>query len=114
MAGIINASDTQIWSGANWVYWGLMDHMIRAFDMDADVARRVESCKWMQSLSIPLLREDDPELAEKVLTTLRHVSSQCANGALLCLVDGKVLDDASQQQFKDTMSDLAKMLSAAA
>jgi hypothetical protein len=114
MAGIINASETQMWSSANWVYWGLMDHLIRAFDRDeSDVARRIEVCKWMQSLSIPLLREDDPELAEKIFTTLKRVAAQCASGVLVCLVDGKKLDDTSQQQFRDSMNDLVKVLSLA-
>ena len=106
MAGIINISEKQAWSAANWVYWGLMDHVITALAGDLEVARRMEGCKWMQSLSIPLLREDDPESAEKAITTLKQVAERCANGDLICMVDGKTLDSPGQQQFRESMHEL--------
>jgi hypothetical protein len=110
MAGILRISDNQSWSAANWVYWGLMDHVLDALASDPDVAHRMEVCKWMQSLSIPLLREDDPKSAEKVVATLKHVADRCANGDLLCTVEGKILESGSQQQFRESMHNLVGML----
>jgi hypothetical protein len=110
MAGIIDISEKQTWSAANWVYWGLMDHVLDALAGDPDVAHRMEVWKWMQSLSIPLLREDDPKSAEKAVTALKLVADRCANGDLVCMVEGKILDSGSQQQFRDSMHDLVSML----
>jgi hypothetical protein len=111
MAGIINISEKQSWSAANWVYWGLMDHVIDALAGDPDVAHRMEGCKWMQSLSFPLLREDDPESTKKVVTTLKYIAERCASGDLVCMVEGKILDSHSQQQFRESIRDLVNLLS---
>src|SRR5262249_50749338 len=110
MAGIISVTDDKDWSAANWAYWSLMDHLVDAFIEDPDTARRMEGCKWMQSLSIPMLRKENPELAIRVLTKLKSVAERCAAGDLGCMVEGKPLDDAGQKQFRETMSDLVSML----
>jgi hypothetical protein len=110
MAGIIKISEKQFWSTANWAYWGLMDHLIDALANDTDAARRVEGCKWMQILSIPLLRKDDPKLADRILAKLKDVSAIGASGALVCKVEGRVLDSASQKMFRDTIKVLSDML----
>jgi hypothetical protein len=114
MAGIIRVSENLSWSAANWAYWCLMDHLISALPARPDVVQRVEGCKWMQSLNFSLLREDDPETADLTLATLKHVASRCASGALTCMVDGKLLDNTSQKQFRESMTDLVKMLSSEA
>jgi hypothetical protein len=110
MAGFIDISEKQTWSAANWVYWGLMDYMIDAVVNEPELAHRVETCKWMQGLDMPSLREDDPVLAEKVFLTLKQVSEQCAGGTLQCKVEGRILDDASQQQFRESMNELVNIL----
>jgi cephalosporin hydroxylase len=88
-----------------------MERLIDAFAGDLDVARRVETCKWMQSLSIPLLREDDPDSAEMILAKLKEVAQRCAVGDFPCAVEGSLLDDRSQAQFREAMSDLIKIFS---
>lgn len=110
MAGVLRISDNQSWSAANWIYWGLLDHLLDALSGDPDVAHRMEVCKWMQSLNIPLLRDDDPKSAEKAVTTLRQVADRCASGDLLCVVEGRILDSSSQQQFRESMHNLVSML----
>jgi hypothetical protein len=110
MAGIICISDDQSWSAGNWIFWGLMDHVLDALVGDPDLAHRMEVCKWMQGLSIPLIREHDPKSAEKAITILKHVAVRCANGDLVCMVDGRILDKGSQQRFRDSMHDLVNML----
>ena len=110
MAGIIRASEKRTWSAANWAYWGLMDHVIDAFSQDPQTVRLVEECKWMQCLSVPLLREDYPESAEDVVVTLKSVAERCASGDLPCKVEGRLLDDSSQWQFREAMHELVSML----
>ena len=89
-----------------------MDHVIDALAGDPELARRIEGCKWMQSLSFPLLREDDPDSAEKALTILRQVAERGARGDLVCTVEGKIVDGPSQQQFRESMHDLVIVLGA--
>src|SRR5262245_54589948 len=103
MAGIIRTGNKS-WSAANWVYWSLMDRLIDAFAEDPDTARRMEGSKWMQSLSIPMVREENAALAKKVLATLKSVAERCAAGDFVCMVEGKPLGDASQKQFRETMN----------
>jgi hypothetical protein len=110
MAGIVRITDEKSWSVANWVYWGVMDHVLDALASDPTVAHRVEGCKWMQILSFPLLRSDDAALAERVLTALETVANKCADGTLSCKVDGRILDDDSQQQFREATHELVVML----
>jgi len=75
MAGFIRFSDTETWSVANWVYFGLMDHLIEAFATDESIAHQVEGFKWMQSLDFPMLFEDDSILAERILANLKVADS---------------------------------------
>jgi len=110
MAGFIRIGDKS-WSTANWAYWSLMDNVIDALAKEPDVARRVEGCKWMQHLSFPLLREEDPKLAEKVFIALKSVAERCASGDVVCKMDGKPLDSISQKQFRESMNDLVGILS---
>jgi hypothetical protein len=110
MAGFIEVNGEESWSSSNWVYWSVIDHVLDAFSTDAVVANRVERCKWMQMLSFPLLRSEDEVIAEKVLSTLDTVARKCTDGVLTCKVDGRLLDEASQQQFRESARELVDLL----
>ena len=56
MAGFIHINDNATWSVANWVYWGILDHLIEVLIDDSEAMRCVEECKWAQSMSFPMLR----------------------------------------------------------
>jgi hypothetical protein len=109
MAGFIIFSESKAWSVANWAYWGLLDHVIENLTEDTSAARRVEVCKSMQSLSLPLLREEDPALAERIRRTIRSIAAKAADGKLACVVDGRVLDEASQHQFVEAARELLEL-----
>ena len=110
MAGVIRVSDKQSWSSANWAYSALMDYLIEAVTGVQEIAHRVEVSKWMQHLSFPMLYEENPEVARIVFTTLQNVAERCAAGDLLCKVEGRVLDDVSQAQFREAMGRLVSVL----
>jgi len=110
MAGIIRVSEADKWSAANWAYWSLMDYLIDAFARTPAAAHQVEQYKWMQTIDFPLLRDINPEFAMSVFTTLEVVAERCATGNLLCKVEGRVLDEFSQSQYREAMSELVSML----
>lgn len=110
MAGFIQVTDHQCWSVSNWVYWGLMDHLLAALVGDSQAAKSVEVCKWTQSMSLPLLQSDDKITADKILIALEEVAPKCAAGTLACKVDGRRLDEDSQRQFNEAALDLVDIL----
>lgn len=111
MAGLIEIDDDHAWSSSNWVFWGILDHVLAAnAGSDREFLQRVELCKHMQAVLFPFLRQEDAALAERVWTALKIVVQRCADGDLPCSVDGRLLDDQSQKQFRGAAAELAQMM----
>jgi hypothetical protein len=110
MAGFIQISKDRSWSSANWVYAGLLNHVIANLRDNPAAAQQVEQCKWMQSLNLSWFEQDDPLLAAVVLKALKSTSTQVEQGKVKCELDGRILDDASQRQFIESVSELVEML----
>jgi hypothetical protein len=110
MAAFIEFSDSQMWSTSNWVYWGLMDHLIDALASDTATAIQVETCKWAQSMSFPLLYEESIGLADQVRDKLEITATHIVNGELQCKVDGQEVDQSSQLQFRDEIKHLVETM----
>ncbi len=110
MAGFIKISDSQAWSSSNWVYWGLMDHLIDVFSNDPATANLVEQCKWAQSMSFPILREDSPDMVGRIREDLETVAERIVLGELQCAVDGRELEQSSQLQFRGEIKRLTDMM----
>ena len=87
-----------------------MDQVIKLASKDPTAAHFVETCKWMQHLSIPLLREEREELVESVLSALRLAAKQCSEGQVICKVNERPLDDESQKLFRLATLDLVVKL----
>jgi hypothetical protein len=112
MAGIITIKEHLMWTKSNWVYWNLMDQVLEIVKNDPTVAYRVEQSKWMQHLGIPSMIKDETELADTVLTALKTAAQRCSEGQIAAQVNGRVLDDVSQRQFREATGELLTMLSA--
>ena len=110
MAGFVSRGKNREWSSSNWVFWGFMDHVLEALSGSPDVAHRAEGCKWNQMLSFEIIGEEDSDIAGIILDTCRVVAQKCMNGELLCKVDGRILDDESQTQFREAMQELVVVL----
>jgi hypothetical protein len=50
-------------------------------------------------------------IAGKVLTALRSAARNCSDGVVAATVDGRVLDEESQRQFREATHELTTMLS---
>jgi len=103
MAGFVVRRNGCAWSSANWVFWGFMDHLIAALADDTAAVQRMEQCKWMQMFSVPIMEEENAAATAGILDVARAVAHRCADGELRCSVDGMVLDEASQGQFREAM-----------
>ncbi|HVW01578.1 MAG TPA: hypothetical protein VHB77_14595, partial [Planctomycetaceae bacterium] len=110
MAGFIRFSDARIWSSTNWVYWGLMDHLLDTFVNNPPAAKLVEECKWAQSLTFALLREESPESADEIREKLSVVAARIVKGELRCKVDGRELEESDQVGFRDELRRLSEMM----
>lgn len=110
MAGIITLDQNKRWETSNWVYWALMDRALALISHIPHAARYVEECKWMQGLDIPLTRAEEPNIADEVIAALTTAAEECSLGLVESKVDGRVLDEVSQQQFRESVRKLASML----
>jgi len=115
MAGFITYDITKpdcTWSSANWVYASFLDHVMELFSDEADVVRRLTSSKFNQSMSLSRLKEEDSALYSRILNAFKQVCEQIANRDSLASVNGNVLDEESQNQFREAIASLAELLSA--
>lgn len=113
MAGIITINDHQRWEVSNWVYWNLMDQVLQLVKEKSSASSQfVETCKWMQGLDIPEMKVEEHEIAGEILTALKSSAQNCSQGVITAKVDGRVLDEESQRQFREATHELVTMLSA--
>jgi len=87
-----------------------MDYVLELLTSSPEIAHRAEGCKWMQILSFEIIDEDDPEVSKTIFAACREVAGKCAEGELLCKVEGRVLDADSQKQFQEAMQELVELL----
>jgi len=112
MSGIITITTEQDWMASNWIYWNLMDQIRNLVSDEADVLHFVEQCKWMHGLDIPEMKNSGMVFYDSVIIALQSAVQMCALGTVVAKVDGRILDDESQRQFRQATHDLAVMLSA--
>lgn len=111
MAGIITIDDNKRWEVSNWVYWNLMDHVLALVKETPASFQFIERCKWMQGLDIPVMKVDEHVIANEVLTALMSAARNISSGVVTATVDGRVLDEESQRQFREAAHELTIMLS---
>jgi len=75
-----------------------------------DVSRYIEECKWMQGFDVPLTWAEEPDIAHEVIAALTTAAEECSLGLVESKVDGRVLDEVSQKQFRESARQLASML----
>jgi hypothetical protein len=111
MAVIVNhvpRGPEDVWQVARWAFaWLLRQAMAECGD-DSRTALFFESALALDGLHLHLLDADEADAARKILL---EVASRAANGELPPVeVDGRVLDDSSQRQFRVAASDLVRLL----
>jgi hypothetical protein len=111
MAGTITVSENQEWQVSNWAYRSLMDCVLEMVAGESTTAEFIEMSKWNHGLDIPLIQQEEPELAGSVLFALKRAAQSCSEGGFATKVDDRVLDEESQRQFREATNQLSTMLS---
>ena len=114
MAGFITfdiSNPESTWSSANWVYSSFLDHAIDLLADDSDAVRRLTSSKYNQSLSLARLKSDDLEMYDQIVKSFHAVCEKVMNQECQASVNGKLLDEESQAQFRDEIQRLSDFLS---
>ncbi len=100
MAGFIELSENLEWSSSNWVYYSIMDGLLDEVARleNEELRTDVEQSKWMQTFSL----QDIPvhDWRESLIEALKRVCSAIKSGKLVAKVDGNILDESSQKEFK--------------
>lgn len=114
MAGFIEVTEGHEWSSANWVYYLIMDGVLEDISPlgNEDLNTDVEQSKWMQTFSI-----SDVSIHEwraVLIDSLKRVCEMVKAGKIVAKVEGKMLDEPSQAQFKSAVQELADDLAAIA
>lgn len=110
MAGIITVSEGREWQVSNWAYRSFMDCVLEMTNCEPSIARLIEICKWNHGLDIPVMQRDEPEMVGHVLRALKSAAQSCSEGKFTATVDGRVLDEESQRQFREATYELTTML----
>jgi len=112
MAGFVTFdmdSQERTWSTANWVFAGVVDHVLSLVD-DVDIVHELTVCKHHQNVDLKELEDENPEMFRRVIVALQKTCDQIIAGEVKVSVDGVVLDEESQTQYRQEVSRLAKLL----
>ena len=113
MAGFISFDANtagRAWSSANWVFRGFLDRVMALAPTDDEVIHELTVSKHSQIVTLGSLAIENPDLHRRVLDALMHACAQIATGQCPVSVDGRELDEESQAQYREAISNLFKML----
>jgi hypothetical protein len=97
-----------VWQVARWAFvWLLRQAQAECAD-DSSTRPIFEKAIALDGLHLHLLEPDDARATRRVL--LKVASTAAAGGLPAVEVDGRVLDDASQQEFRTAANELISML----
>jgi hypothetical protein len=111
MAGTITVKEDQEWQVSNWAYRSFMGSVLEMVAKESPIAKFIEVSMWNHGLDIPMMQQDEPELAGPVLLALKKAAQSCSEGSFTAKVDDRVLDEEAQRQFREATNQLATMLS---
>lgn len=115
MAGFITFDKTdpeRTWSSANWVFNGVLDHVLSTHADDAECVERLTGCKYRQNVPMKYIEEENGGLFDRVVSYFLEACDHAANGEFKVSVNGETLDEESQTQFREAISDLRQLLNA--
>jgi len=109
MAGTIELQNKNLWIGANWIYWALMDEILANIANDSSAIQYVIECKWSHNLSVPKALLDQNVNGSIIHDAFLKAMDKGASGVIQCKVEGRLLHVESQQQFINSMNELQRL-----
>jgi hypothetical protein len=107
MAVISFDSRGEDWLVARWAYKGFLAHARRAVAGDRELEGTIDQAAAFDGLHFEHI---DDEAAQRLLPVLVEVAGHVVAGRLLVSVEGRVLDERSQGQFREGVGRLGAML----
>jgi hypothetical protein len=106
--GAINIGNGHLpWVVARWAFQGYLDFVLEEVLDDEVLTYVVEEALALDGLHLPLT---DATIVQRLGPVLIRVADEVMSGARPARVVGRVLDDASQAQFRQAVAELRCML----
>ena len=107
MGVISNGSDAEhVWHVARWAFRGYLHHVLPELRYDRALTDVVELAIDFDGLHLDLA---DPVAVERLRPVLVRVADEVISGDRHVRVAGRVLDDRSQEQFRQAVAQLRTM-----
>jgi hypothetical protein len=104
--GVISNGPEHVWLVARWAFRGYLDHVLAEVRDDPALADAVEAAIDFDGL---LLDTTDLAIVERLRPVLVHVADEVVSGVRRVHVEGRILDDKSQEQFREAVAELRTM-----
>jgi hypothetical protein len=95
------------WVVARWAFRGYLDYVLAEVRDDEVLSYAVEKALALDGLHLPLI---DATIAQRLGPVLIRVADEVVSGSRPARVLGRILDDASQAQFRQAVAELRCML----
>lgn len=107
--GIISFGEypTDDWSVARWAYRGYLEHVRERVQGDSELEFCIDQAIALDGLHFPLL---DEQIIGRLAPILRRVADEVVTGQLEACVEGSVLDERSQIQFRQAVGELRALI----
>ena len=102
MATISFAGPENTWLATRWVFFGFLEHVLAEVDTES-VRDVLKEAMAYENLDFPTL---DAPIAREVARALVRVAQKVGTGASKVSVEGRILDDSSQEQFRRKVKEL--------
>jgi hypothetical protein len=97
------------WVVAGWAFRGYLQHVLAEVRDDPELGYLVEQAMALDGLHLPL---KDTESVHRLAPVLLRVADEVVSGARPVHIEGRLLDERSQEQFREAVAELRAMLAA--
>lgn len=95
------------WAVARWAFRGYLEHVKEGAGDDDELAYCLEQAIALDGLHLPLT---DQSVVARLNSVLARVADEVIAGKRLVRVDGRILDERSQVQFRETVGELRALI----
>ena len=103
MGVISNGDDEDAWVLARWAFQGYLDHVLAEVGEDPPLAYVVNQAIALDGLH---LQRKDVDTVQRLRPVLVQVADEVISGVRRVHVEGRILDDKSQEQFRRAVTEL--------
>jgi len=95
------------WMVARWAFCAYLQHVEEEIRGDGDLELTIEKAMALDGLHLAL---QDGQIVRRLIPVLRCVAAEIVDARRDARVDGRVLDEGSQAQFREAVGELRDIL----